>query len=193
MKNVSRREFLSAAAALTQHQVARRVLGQASRHASLFDTFGTEYVSIQPGTFTMGETLPIPLQMCEPLAYMTRGELQAMFPHGDPARFVLSDVLFQHGDIDEKPSQATIAKPFYLAATQVTNREYERFDPKHRELRGRFGFFSGDDDAVIYVSWHDAVAYCQWLSKREGKHYRLPTEAEWEYAARAGTSTLFAT
>lgn len=193
MKKVSRREFLSAAAALTQHQVARRMLGQTSRHSSVFDRFGTEYVSIQPGTFTMGETLPIPPEMCEPLAYMTRNELQAMFPHGDPARFVLSDVLFQHGDIDEKPQRATIAKPFYFAATQVTNREYERFDPKHKDVRGKFGFSTADDEAVIYVSWHEAVAYCEWLSKQEGKHYRLPTEAEWEYAARAGTSTLFAT
>jgi len=125
---------------------------------------------------------------------MTRNELQAMFPHGDPARFVLSDVLFQDGDSDEKPVELTrITRPFYLAATQVTNREYERFAPEHRKIRGKFSFSKADDEAVIYVSWHEAEAYCQWLAKEEGKPFRLPTEAEWEYAARAGTASLFST
>jgi sulfatase modifying factor 1 len=142
----------------------------------------------------MGEEHTIPLSMCEPLAYMTRAELQAMFPHGDPARFILSDTLFQQGDPDEKPVAPTrIKTPFYLGATQVTNREYERFDPEHRKLRGKFGFSKADDEAVIYVSWYDAEGYCKWLAQQEGKPYRLPTEAEWEYAARAGTTTLFST
>jgi formylglycine-generating enzyme len=53
------------------------------------------------------------------------------------------------------------------------------------------GFPQTDDQPVVNVSWNDAVAFCDWLSKKEGKTYRLPTEAEWEYACRAGTDTMY--
>lgn len=96
------------------------------------------------------------------------------------------------GDWDERPvHEVTLSKPFYLATTEVTNAQYERFDPDHRRYRGHNGFSTRDDEAVVYVSWDDAVAFCAWLSKEEGKPYRLPTEAEWEYACRAGSTTEF--
>jgi formylglycine-generating enzyme required for sulfatase activity len=50
------------------------------------------------------------------------------------------------------------------------------------------GYNRTDDEPVVNVSWNDAVAFCQWLSKKEGRLYRLPTEAEWEYACRAGST-----
>ena len=53
------------------------------------------------------------------------------------------------------------------------------------------GFEQTDEHPVVNVSWNDAVAFCQWLSGKEGKTYRLPTEAEWEYACRAGTKTRY--
>jgi formylglycine-generating enzyme len=98
----------------------------------------------------------------------------------------------EDGEWDERPVRAvTISRPFYLGATEVTNAQYERFDPGHRELRGKLGFSKEDDEAVVFVSWEQAMAFCQWLSEKEGRPYRLPTEAEWEYACRAGTTTPY--
>jgi formylglycine-generating enzyme required for sulfatase activity len=95
---------------------------------------------------------------------------------------------FDDADWDEKPAhKVTISTPFQIGATEVTLGQYRQFKPKHAGGRG------ATDDAVTGVSWHEAVKFCEWLSQKEGQLYRLPTEAEWEYACRAGTTTLFHT
>jgi formylglycine-generating enzyme required for sulfatase activity len=127
------------------------------------------YMRIAPGTFSMGgASVPLPDGLTEGKAHRALG------------------------DPDEHPRHSVaVGRAYYLAATPVTNAQYEQFDPGHRSFRGRLGFSSGDDEAVVFVSWHDAVAYCAWSSQRDGVEFRLPTEAEWEYACRAGTDGPF--
>ena len=95
-------------------------------------------------------------------------------------------------DYDEAPvHRVTITKPFKMAVWEVTNIQYEQYDPSHRDKRGLNGFSFNDNEAVVNVSWYEAKGYCDWLSKKTGLHWRLPTEAEWEYAAKAGRYSEF--
>ncbi|HSH95091.1 MAG TPA: SUMF1/EgtB/PvdO family nonheme iron enzyme, partial [Roseimicrobium sp.] len=139
--------------------------GIAAEPVAITNSIGMRLVRIAPGSFAMGQDGP--------------AADYNMKKHAEK---------FDDADWDEKPAhRVTLSQSFQIGATEVTLGQYRQFNPKHAGGRG------AADDAVTGVSWNDAVTFCNWLSKKEGVTYRLPTEAEWEYACRVGTTTLFHT
>jgi formylglycine-generating enzyme required for sulfatase activity len=135
-----------------------------------------------------------------------------------PKMVVIPAGRFRMGDIqgggasDEKPVHRVSIKQFAMGKYEVTVGEYLRFvqatgthAPEWQEKGSEYNIRTGTDNhykklgsaltnenhPIVGISWDDAVAYAEWLSQQTGKEYRLPTEAEWEYAARAGTDTKY--
>jgi formylglycine-generating enzyme required for sulfatase activity len=113
--------------------------------------------------------------------------------------FMMGSPIEEEGaDNDEEQHQVTIGKDYYLGVTEVTQGQYEKVmgtNPSYFQKR-----VIGKSDSSMYpvekVSWEDAVEFCKKLSelpeeKKAGRVYRLPTEAEWEYACRAGSKAAY--
>ena len=138
--------------------------------------------------------------------------------HVPSGTFFMGSPLTEAGrEKEETQHEVELTKGFYLGAHEVTVGQFREFvkatkhqtDPEKDgkgswvpDAVGKFvmdakltwknpGFEQTDDHPVVNVSWDDAKAFCKWLSEKEKKTYRLPTEAEWEYACRAGTKTAF--
>ena len=114
----------------------------------------------------------------------TLGEMMIFVPS---AEFTMGSGIEEAAPNERPLSQVTLSR-FYMSRCPITNADYEQFDRAHRAKRA-----PGTDDRhpVVYVSYLDAVKFCQWLSTRERRKYRLPTEAEWEYAAKGNDNRKF--
>jgi len=164
------------------------------------NSIGMKLVLVPAGEFQMGSR-----ESAEELAKAYKG-------YGAPPAAAIQDEYPLH--------RVRITKPFYLGVHEVTVGQFRQFvaatgyktdAEKGTTFKGAFGwnpetkkfevnetyswrkagFEQTDDHPVVNVSWNDAVEFGKWLSGKEGKTYRLPTEAEWEYACRAGTATRY--
>jgi formylglycine-generating enzyme required for sulfatase activity len=111
---------------------------------------------------------------------------------------------FAMGSVTETPAEQPMAKvkinkPFWMGVTEVSLKQYRAFDPDHKndiydmhykdQVKPGYDMDQSDDWPAIRVSWEKAMAFCKWLSEKTGRKVTLPTEAQWEWAARAGTDT----
>ena len=112
--------------------------------------------------------------------------------------FVMGSARRDAPEDERPPARVRIARPFWIGACEVTNAQYGRFDASfdsgyyaklHKRADDKGLPLDGPEQPALRVSWDRAMAFCRWLSKRTGRTFCLPTEAQWEYACRAGSAT----
>ncbi|MDB5350574.1 MAG: pknB 29 [Planctomycetota bacterium] len=145
------------------------------RPADYTNTLGMKFRLIPSGKFTMGSSQ----KEIDHFHGLTEDErLKGMFQSEGP----------EH--------EVEITQPFYMGMTEVTIGQFRQFieaNPKYvlgDDIWNTSGRFHSENNPVVQVSWQDAFDFCKWLSEKEGREYRLPTEAEWEYCCRAGRSGM---
>ncbi len=140
-------------------------------------------------TNSLGMTLRL-----APAGKFVMGSSPAEIEHN--ASSLTDEVLKQMIQAEGPAHEVEISQPFYIGATEVTVAQFRKFveaNPSYSVGDDRWKqpqYAEPDDRPVVFITWQNADDFCRWLSEKEGKTYRLPTEAEWEYACRAGREGL---
>ena len=165
--------------------VTNRRKGQGKYCTEDLNGVGLEMVEIAGGTFQMGTS--------DKEAHQVASEYKRSIDGNtiDDNNKALADQVVSW----ERPQHKVIVPPFYLGKYEVTQAQWRavaRLPKVNRDLVTDPSEFKGDNLPVEKVSWEDAMEFCERLSRATGRQYRLPSEAEWEYACRAGAITHFA-
>ncbi|WP_085942490.1 formylglycine-generating enzyme family protein [Acidovorax sp. NO-1] len=189
------------------HAEVARGSAPTARTATWTNTLGMVFVRVPTGSFTMGGIEP-PESLARAYPTLEAARFTDLADEGPAHRVTIGQAFYlgQHevtvgqfrrfvqasGYRAESEADGTGGygyNPRYDPATTVRGDAFEGRDTRYSWRDP--GFAQGDDHPVVNVTWNDAMALADWLSRTEGHHYRLPTEAEWEYACRAGTRTRY--
>jgi uncharacterized protein (TIGR02996 family) len=116
---------------------------------------------------------------------MLGGGAEMVFSFIPPGTFLMGTPAGERGEDEAPQHRVTLTQGFYLGIHPVTQAQWQAV------MGSNPSRFKGDNRPVANVSWHDCLDFCRRLGEREGKRYRLPAEAEWEYACRAGTTSEY--
>ena len=131
------------------------------------------------------------LKLKSPLPRLVTNRLGMQLRLIPAGEFLMGSPLTERGRDDaEEQHRVRITKPYYLGVTEVTQGQWKSVMGTE-PWSGKSYVRGGSDYPATYVPWTEAVEFCKKLSQREGEPYRLPTEAEWEYACRAGSKTAY--